>query len=59
MGIMDNSYEEWLNEMWSDENKELPMYKLFIPEMKMEYRNGLKIMTTYDILELYTVKKNK
>lgn len=56
MGIMDNSYEEWLNEMWSDENKETPMYKLFIPEMKMEYRNGLKIMTTYDILELYTMK---
>lgn len=54
MGIMDNSYDEWLSEMYCNDQSEVPMYKLLNPDIKMEIRNGLKIISAYEILELYT-----
>lgn len=58
MGIMDNSYDEWLSEMYCNDQLDVPMYKLLNPDIKMVYRNGLKIITTYEILE-YTKALNK
>lgn len=54
MGIMDNSYDDWLNEIYCNDHSDVPMYRLLNPDIKMVYRNGLKIITTYEILELYT-----